>query len=255
MTDPSFEHYQPTIHVFPTATDAADAVALHILEKVKDHPKAVLGLATGQTPRRVYARLIEAVHSGAVSFDQATTFNLDEYCGLPATHPDSFAAFMRRELFDQSDFADSRVNLIDGSATDNQVEARRYAQRLQTSGGIDLQLLGLGTNGHIGFNEPGSDAGSRVRVVDLTEDTLEANRPTLLQLDAVPGKAITMGIADILDARKIIMLATGEAKAEAVRRSLEWAESADCPGSYLLRHHNVHWYLDAGAASLLADRG
>jgi glucosamine-6-phosphate deaminase len=239
--------------VFPTAGEAADAVAAHLLTTVRNNPKAVLGLATGQTPRRVYARLIEAIRDGAVSFSRTTTFNLDEYCGLSASHPDSFAAFMRRELFDQADFAEDRINLIIGDAVDNHDEARRYAKLLQNSGGIDLQLLGLGTNGHIGFNEPGSEASSHLRVVELSEETLEANQPSLLELEAVPSRAITMGIADILGAREIIMLATGEAKAEAVRRSLEEAASADCPGSYLSQHPNVHWYLDAGAASRLSS--
>lgn len=241
--------------IFKTANEASDAVATHMLETVRKNPKAVLGLATGQTPRRVYARLIEAVRDGAVSFSQATTYNLDEYCGLPGTHPDSFAAFMHRELFDQADFSKDHINLIAGDAVDDHEEVHRYAKLLQNSGGIDLQLLGLGTNGHIGFNEPGSQASSRLRIVDLSDDTLESNQPSLIELETVPARAITMGIADILDAREIIMLATGEAKAEAVRRSLQEPASADCPGSYLSQHPNVYWYLDAGAASSLGSRG
>jgi glucosamine-6-phosphate deaminase len=243
---------QPNIKIFATASDAADAVSAHMLAKMTEYPQAVLGLATGQTPRRVYAKLIEAVDRGSVSFRLATTFNLDEYCGLPASHPDSFAAFMRRELFDQADFTASRINLIDGDAKDSHAESVRYANLLKANGPIDLQLLGLGTNGHIGFNEPGSAHTSRVRIVELSEETLLANQPSLLACDTVPLQAITMGIADILEAREIIMLATGAAKAQAVRRSLEENATADCPGSYLSAHGNVHWYLDADAASGLA---
>ena len=241
--------------IFETAGEAAYAVADHVLATVKSNPNAVLGLATGQTPRQVYARLIEAVRDGAVPFRQATTFNLDEYCGLPPSHPDSFAAFMRRELFDGADFTSDRVNLIAGDATDYHAEADRYADLLHNSGGIDLQLLGLGTNGHIGFNEPGSEQDSRLRVVNLSAETIEANRPSLFELETVQPHAITMGISDILDSREIIMLATGVSKAQAVCRSLEGPASADCPASYLSRHPNVHWYLDIGAASSLRANG
>lgn len=242
---------QANVTVFKTPDDAADAVAAHMLARVRANPKAVLGLATGQTPRRVYARLVEAGTKGEISFSNVTTFNLDEYCGLPASHPDSFAAYMQRELFSLADFTPAHINLIDGDTDDNAAEAARYSAALKDHGGIDLQLLGLGTNGHIGFNEPGSRATSRVHPVELSAETLAANKPTLIACDSVPPRAITMGIADIVDAREIIMLATGAAKAEAVRRCLKLAPTDDCPGSHLSGHNNVYWFLDEAAAARL----
>lgn len=238
------------VTILPNAEAASAAVADKILSTVRAKPAAVLGLATGQTPRRVYARLLDAVAKGEIAFAEATTFNLDEYCGLAGAHPDSFAAYMHRELFDKAGFDPRKINLIDGAATDERAEAGRYAGLLSQQT-IDLQLLGIGTNGHIGFNEPGSRAESRVRVVKLSQETLDANEPTLLELDQVPTHAITMGIADILDAREIIILATGAAKAEAVRRSVHGGADDACPASHLSKHGNVHWFLDEMAAGLL----
>lgn len=239
----------PHVHIFETADEAADAVAEHLLATVKRNPKSVLGLATGQTPRRVYAKLVDAFHKGHISFREVETFNLDEYSGLTASHPDSFAAFMQRELFGLANFDPSKINLINGDAEDAVAEALRYAGRLNDNGCIDVQLLGLGTNGHIGFNEPGSASDSHVRVVDLSDETLSANQPSLIELATVPEQAVTMGIADILNAREIVMLATGPAKTDAVRRSLREPPSTDCPASFLGTHHLVHWYLDNDAAA------
>lgn len=238
------------VTVFPTPEDASTAVADRILSVVRAKPAAVLGLATGQTPRQVYAKLLDAVESGQISFAQATTFNLDEYCGLAGSQADSFAAYMHRELFDKADFDPKRTNLIDGAAEDETAEAARYA-RLLGETTIDLQLLGIGSNGHIGFNEPGSAQTSRVRVVKLSEETLAANLPTLVELKNVPAHAITMGIADILSAREIVVLATGKAKAEAVRKSIQDTPRDNCPASHLATHAKVHWFLDDAAAMLL----
>ncbi|MBO0143344.1 glucosamine-6-phosphate deaminase [Agrobacterium sp. Ap1] len=241
-----------TLTILPTAEDAADAVASHLLSQVRSKPDSVLGLATGQTPRRVYAKLIEAFEAGTVSFSKVRTFNLDEYCGLRGDHPDSFAAFMWRELFGGADFDPRNINLITGDAENGHLEAARYASQLKACSGVDVQLLGLGTNGHIGFNEPASARDSRLRVVELSAETLSANKPTLLQLAQVPSKAITMGVADILEAREIIMLATGPAKADAVRESLEGAPSTACPASLLQQHARIHWFLDEAAATQLS---
>lgn len=238
------------IFIFPNAAAAADAVAKRLLAVVAEKPQAVLGLATGQTPRQVYARLVDACRKGEASFSSATTFNLDEYCGLPATHPDSYATYMSRELFQHTDFSAENINLIDGAAPDETAEAARYASLLEKKT-RDVQLLGLGVNGHIGFNEPGSALTSEVRVVDLSDETLHANLPTLIELESVPARAITMGISDILRAREIVVLATGAAKAEAVRQCLQEDPTADCPGSYLSGHTNVRWFLDEAAASKL----
>lgn len=238
------------VEVFASSAEASDAVAVAILRAVAENPDIVLGLATGNTPRKVYAQLSRAVSSGRASFARATTFNLDEYCGLHKAHPDSFAAYMRRELFDKTDFSDDRINLIDGAAQDSVREARRFADALLRKP-IDLQLLGLGSNGHIGFNEPGSTIDSRVRCVELSAETLLANQETLIELQDVPSHATTMGIADILGARSIIILATGSAKAQAVRHCIEGGPSATWPGSFLSTHPHVHWFLDQDAARFL----
>ncbi|MFB9947541.1 glucosamine-6-phosphate deaminase [Rhizobium puerariae] len=240
----------PNVTIMPTTEDASQTVADMFLATVRTNPACRLGLATGQTPRRIYAKLVDAVRAGRISFADVETINLDEYCGLPAAHPDSFAAYMHRELFSSAGFDAAKINLIDGAATDEAAEAVRYAN-LVRSRPVDLQLLGIGTNGHIGFNEPGSSASSRVRVVELSKETLAANQPTLIELHEVPARAITMGIADILDARKIVILATGEAKAEAVRRSLMEHPDDNCPASHLALHADVHWVLDQAAAGLL----
>ncbi len=238
------------ISILPTPEEASQFVAERLVTLVQANPACRLGLATGQTPRRVYARLVAAAQEGKVSFAAVETINLDEYCGLGQSHPDSFAAYMHRELFSGAGFDPSRINLIDGVVADETAEAARYAA-LVRSRPADLQLLGIGTNGHIGFNEPGSPSDSRVRVVELSQETLAANQPTLIELQRVPTRAITMGIADILDAREIVILATGDAKAEAVRKSLRENPDDACPASHLASHGNVHWVLDAGAASLL----
>jgi glucosamine-6-phosphate deaminase len=240
----------PHVTILPSAEEASQAVADRFIKLIRSNPACRLGLATGQTPRRVYAKLIEAVRAGQISFSEAETINLDEYCGLAPEHPDSFAAYMHREFFDAAGFDVAKINLINGAATDEIAEVERYAQ-LVKSRPADLQLLGIGTNGHIGFNEPGSSATTRVRVVELSQETLDANQPTLLELDKVPTWAITMGIADILDAREIVILATGDAKAEAVRKSLRETPDSACPASLLATHHNVHWILDEGAARQL----
>lgn len=238
------------ITILPTPEEASQFVSERLVTLVRANPTCRLGLATGQTPRRVYTKLVAAAQEGKVSFAKVETINLDEYCGLEQSHPDSFAAYMHRELFSGVGFDTSRINLIDGVAADETREVARYAA-LVRSRPADLQLLGIGTNGHIGFNEPGSPAGSRVRVVELSQETLAANQPTLLELDRVPSHAITMGIADILDAREIVILGTGAAKAEAIRKSLSGQPDEACPASLLQTHGNVHWVLDEGAAQLL----
>ncbi|MGF9567503.1 glucosamine-6-phosphate deaminase [Neorhizobium sp. JUb45] len=237
------------ITILPTAEEASQFVAERLVTLVQANPTCRLGLATGQTPRRVYAKLVAAAQDEKVSFAKVETINLDEYCGLEQSHPDSFAAYMHRELFSGASFDTSKINLIDGAAKDETAEAARYAA-LVRSRPVDLQLLGIGTNGHIGFNEPGSPVTSRVRIVELSPETLVVNQQTLLQLDRVPTRAITMGIADIIDAREIVVLATGAAKAEAIRKSLSGQLGEACPASLLQIHGNVHWVLDKGAAQL-----
>jgi glucosamine-6-phosphate deaminase len=236
--------------VYDTTAEVAEAVAGHIVLQIEAKPASVLGLATGETPKPLYAALVAAHRAGKTSFAEATTFNLDEYVGLSPGHPDSFAAYMRRELFDRSDFRAERIHLLNGEAVDVLREAASYEAAIGAKGGIDLQLLGIGSNGHIGFNEPGSGINSRTRLVQLSPETCKANLTSMVACEAVPTSAITMGISTILEARQIIVMATGARKADAVRRAFE-APNSNCPASFLASHPDVRWLIDRDAASLL----
>jgi len=234
--------------------EAAAARAAEILAgSLSTKPAAVLGLATGETMRPVYARLVALHREGRADFGQATTFNLDEYVGMPPDHPASFAAFMREALFDQVNLDPVRCHLPQGDAPDPEAEARRYEDAIAAAGGIDLQLLGIGRNGHVAFNEPTSSLASRTRIKTLTEATRSANAPAFAPYP-VPRHAITMGIATILDARACLLLANGAAKAAAVARMVEGPIGADCPATALQLHSAATVVLDDAAASRLLLR-
>ena len=235
---------------FQTAAEAANELAERIISLIEKRPDAVLGLATGATMEPVYAALCAAHRSGRVSFRQVTSFNLDEYIGLPSDHPGSYRSTMNDLLFDQSDFEPSRTFLPDGMASDPERESAAYEDKIRQAGGIDLQILGIGRNGHIGFNEPGSGFDSRTRPVDLHVSTLNANARYFDGAN-VPQTAITMGLGTIMDAREIGLLATGPGKVEALDRALNEAPSPSCPASVLQRHKNVSYLTDTSAARLL----
>lgn len=233
--------------ILATAKEAADAVAERIVTLLREKPEAVLGLATGATMEPVYQALIAAHRAGRVSFARAASFNLDEYVGLPPAHPGSYRATMNRLLFDHVDIDISRTHVPDGMAGDAGRAAADYEREIAEAGGIDLQLLGIGRNGHIGFNEPGSSLDSRTRQVQLHAETLSANRPFFADA-RVPETAITMGIATILSARSIVVLATGAAKQAAVAKALAGRFDPACPASALSTHGDVTWILDPAAA-------
>ncbi|MDQ0455855.1 glucosamine-6-phosphate deaminase [Rhizobium paknamense] len=237
---------EPRVEI--NANEAALTVANCIIDLVRQKPDAVLGLATGGTMEPVYAHLVATYRRGEVSFAKVTSFNLDEYVGLPPSHPGSYRSTMNRLFFDHVDIDPSRTHLPDGMAGDPESAATAYEADLARLGPVDLQLLGIGRNGHIGFNEPGSALDSRTRQVELHASTLEANR-SFFECGTVPHHAITMGIASILDARRIIVLATGEAKAEAVSTALSGTVSEACPASALFLHDQVEWVLDKAAAA------
>lgn len=221
-------------------------------QEVKRKPDLVLGLATGGTPVGMYEELIRMHRTEGLSFSQATSFNLDEYVGLEAQHPQSYRTYMQEHLFGQIDMAAERTNIPRGDAQDLEQECSRYEQAIAEAGGIDIQVLGIGTNGHIGFNEPGSSASSKTRVVQLTPSTIEANARFFESVEEVPTQAVSMGIATILGAKKIVLLASGEAKAQAVRDMLEGEMTPDVPASLLQMHDDVTVIVDAPAASLLS---
>jgi glucosamine-6-phosphate deaminase len=190
------------------AEAAAERVAEIVAARLGSAPGAVLGLATGETMRPVYARLVALHREGRADFAGAATFNLDEYVGVGPGHPASFAAFMRETLFDHVNLDPARCRLPRGDAADPEAEARAYEAAIAAAGGIDLQVLGIGRNGHLAFNEPTSSLASRTRIKTLTEATRRANAPAFAP-DPVPRHAITMGIATILEARACVLLATG----------------------------------------------
>lgn len=238
------------IEILANYGDLSLRAAEIIAELVRQRPGTVLGLPTGSTPEGCYAALR---HSG-VSFAQVQTFNLDEYLGLGPEHPQSYHAFMREQLFAHIDLPADQTHLPNGLAPDPVTECQRYEAAIRTAGGLDLVMLGLGQNGHIGFNEPGTPFASRTRPVRLAANTRNANARFFGSPNAVPAKALTMGIGTILEAREILLLAAGEAKADAVRRLLTDPPSPDLPASALLEHPRVRVLLDHAAAELIPGR-
>lgn len=235
-----------------TACRDSDAVADSLTELLVDSlaakPDLVLGLPTGGTMIGVYRRLVEAFRRGEVSFRRATSLNVDEYVGLAPDHPRSFAHFMHEHFYRHVDVDPRRRHIPDGCASDLRREARRYEDLIGTLGGFDLLLLGLGGNGHIAFNEPGSSAQSRTRVVRLTPATLAANRRFFACPEEQPGSALTIGIATILAASRIVVVATGAEKSAAVEAMLARAPIEQCPAAALADHGDVRLLLDHAAA-------
>lgn len=214
---------------------------------------AVLGLATGRTPLPFYKELIHLHQEGELSFAKVITFNLDEYLGLPGEHPESYRAFMRRELFDHIDIPAENVNIPDGMVSPDALEAHcaAYEEAIREAGGIDFQLLGIGRTGHIGFNEPGSPRDSRTRRVELDPITRQDAAPSFGGLENVPEHAISMGCGTILEARKIALLAWGAAKAEIVKEALTGPVTDQVSASFLQGHPDAAFYLDSEAGSAL----
>lgn len=221
---------------------------------VNEYPDAILGLATGGTPLGTYQELIRRHHAGEVSFAEVTTFNLDEYVGLPQGHPQTYHSFMHQNLFLHIDIDPTRCYLPSGTAQDLPQECQNYEMLIDQAGGIDLQLLGIGTEGHIGFNEPGSSLASRTRVKALTQQTRHDNARFFSSASDVPRMAITMGIGTILEAEHLLLLATGRSKAKAVHEFIEGPVTSMMPASALQLHPNVTVLLDEDAASLLQRR-
>ena len=209
-----------------------------------------LGLATGSSPQGTYDELVRRVRAGALSLTDCRAFLLDEYVGLPAGHPQAYRTVIRRDLVDRVDLDPDRVHGPDGTAPDLEAETRRYERQVRDAD-VDLQVLGIGRNGHIGFNEPGSPLDSVTRVVTLTERTRRDNARFFDSVDDVPTEVLTQGLSTILRARRLVLIATGEAKAAAVAAALTGPVGPECPASVLRRHPDVEVVLDPAAASLL----
>jgi len=235
--------------------DSASKKAASIIAKeIRSKPNAILGLATGSTPLGTYKELIRMHKKENLDFSRVRTFNLDEYYGLAPNHPQSYHRFMEENLFSKVNIKAANVHIPDGLTKDVGAFCRRYEEKIRRSGGIDIQLLGIGRDGHLGFNEPGSSLGSRTRLKTLTEETVRDNARFFSKTEDVPRLAITMGVGTILDARKLILIATGEAKAEAVRASIEGSVTAQVTASALQLHPSVICVLDEAASQLLTKR-
>lgn len=243
------------ILIFPDTNSLSFKSADLVESQINKYPDSVIGLATGSTPLGLYEELIRRNHEHGLSFSKVTTFNLDEYVGIPSDHPQSYRTFMDTKLFEKIDINLSNTYVPDGMA-DNPLEVGPdYENLIKESGGIDLQILGVGTDGHIGFNEPTSSLGSITRVKTLTQKTIEDNSRFFLPKEFQPKLAITMGIKTILDSRRILLLAHGENKADAVREMVEGPLSAFCPASALQLHKRTTVLIDEAAASKLTLRG
>lgn len=226
---------------------AADVVA----DTIVNTEEPVLGLATGNTPLGMYKELVRRHKEEQLDFSQVRTFNLDEYLGITADHPASYHTYMNNQLFNHVNIDKARTHLPQPES-DSAEEAKRFRELLAQYGPCDLQVLGIGTNGHIGFNEPGTSFESVTSVVKLAEATLQANAPVFgTDPENMPKYAISMGIAEIISARKILLLANGESKAEIMQRALEGPVTEDVPASVLQRHPNVIVLCDEAAASKL----
>jgi glucosamine-6-phosphate deaminase len=222
---------------------------------VRDDPSATLGLATGATMLGVYRELVLLHKKEPLDFSRITVFNLDEYLGLPPDHPQSFHYFMREHFLRHVNATAANIHIPDGSINGNYEEyCSAYENSIREAGGIDLQILGIGRNGHIGFNEPTSSFASRTRLKVLSQDTIEDNRKFFAPGEEIPQCAITMGIGTILDARKILILANGESKAEAVARAIEGPITASVTASCLQLHPDVTFLIDEAAATQLTQK-
>lgn len=229
---------------------AADVVA----ERIRERPDSVFLIPTGTTPLGMYRRLVEMHRSEGLSFARATFFNLDEYLGLRPDHPASYHVYMQQNFYGLVDVVPSRVHVPDGAAPDPEGECERYERAIREAGGVDLCVLGIGRNGHIGFNEPGSPFGSRTRVVRLAETTRLVNAADF-EGNRAPEFAISVGMRTISDSREVLLLASGQNKAHAVAAAVRGEVSERVPASMLRRHPNVSCLLDRDAASELAAAG
>ena len=240
------------IRIFDSPEATAAALARRVARALVEKPSLVLGLPTGRTPVAAYGELRRLHAAGEADFAPATTFNLDEFAGIPPSHPGSFRMFMERHLFQGVNLRPAQIQFLNGAAPDLDAECARYEAAIDAAGGIDLLLAGIGANGHIGFNEPGDELASRTHRVTLLESTVRANAALFEgDLARVPREALSMGMGTILKAGTLALLATGETKARCIERTVHGPVTTHLPASFLQLHRNVELYLDRAAASLM----
>lgn len=241
------------LHIIKTAD--YDEMSLRVAEliagEIRGNENPVIGLATGSTPIGAYRKLVEWYNEGSLDFSKVTSVNLDEYKGLPRENDQSYWYFMHDNLFDHVNIKPENINLPDGTNPDGEAECKRYDDVIASLGHVDIQLLGMGHNGHIAFNEPSESFSRGTNCVDLQASTIEANKRFFASADDVPRQAYTMGIGTIMAAKKIVMAVNGSAKAEAVKRALQGPVTPMMPASILQFHPDCYVVLDAEAAALL----
>lgn len=227
------------------------AAGNYMCGQVLQKPDSILGLATGSTPLKPYSQMIELYKKGIVDFSKVTTFNLDEYVNLDVNDKNSYHSFMHENLFDHINIPEENINFLDGNAEDPEEECRRYEKKIKAAGGIDIQMLGIGSNGHIAFNEPADCFQRWSHVVTLKESTVKDNSRFFKSIEEVPTQAVTMGIGSIMQAKKILIIAIGENKAKAIKQLIDGNVTPMCPASVLQFHKDVTLMLDKAAASLI----
>lgn len=227
--------------------EMSEKACAFVTERLKQRNDLVMGFATGSTPEGLYQRLIEKYRKQEITFKDVVSFNLDEYIGLDKDHPNSYYYFMREKLFDHVDISFDNVNIPNGVASDLEAECQAFEAKIKQAGGIELQILGIGGNGHIGFNEPGTPFTSRTQVVDLASSTIKANSRFFDSIEEVPTQAVSMGIGTIMESKEILLLASGETKRDAITAVLRGDITEDVPATVLQKHPNVTIIADEAA--------
>ncbi len=242
------------LNIVQTYDELSAQAAAIVISQLILKPDSVLGLATGSTPEGLYQQLIKKHHDGIFSFKNATSFNLDEYVGLEPTNPNSYRYYMEEHLFSSIDLPEERIYIPYGNAVSPEEECKRYEDKIQSAGGIDIQILGIGRNGHIGFNEPDVDFKVGTHVVDLDDKTIQDNARFFDNIDDVPKQAMSMGIKTIMSSKKIILLASGATKAEILYETVYGKITPSVPASILQLHKDVTIICDKEAGVLLKKR-
>jgi len=248
--------HQPEIIILPTPEDVDRYAAQYVVEQVQQKPDSALVLPTGNTPMGMYEMIAQAYRDRAVNFDLVKTFNLDEYWPLPKGHPDTYRAYMQAHFYDRVNIRPDNTYIPNSHVFNSEFEAMIYEAMLKLHGPVDLAVLGIGPGltCHVGFNEVGSSVDSRTRLVQLSEDTIAANRPLFSKPEDMPPTALTMGIANILESNRVMLIAKGAHKAGGIRRALEGNIGPEAPASFLRFHPNATFILDNAAGQLLTNR-